>query len=125
MNLTDSARSERVHGLMGVLTSACEGSVCVPIGSIGRGDADIYSDIDLEWRFRAGRRVGLDEVAATLAQVAPVESIRYDPNYDRLPDARLVVAPVSSSGVQAAIRVRSLSRSFRLNRQSKGWAAWL
>ena len=37
----------------------------------------------------------------------------------------LVVAPVSSSGVQAAIRSRSWSRSSRLNRQSKGWAPWL
>ena len=39
--------------------------------------------------------------------------------------ANLVVAPVSSSGVQAAIRSRSWSRSSRLNRQSKGWAPWL
>ena len=37
----------------------------------------------------------------------------------------LVVAPVSSSGVQAAIRSRSWSRSSRLNRQSKGRAPWL
>jgi len=37
----------------------------------------------------------------------------------------LVVALASSSGVQAAIRSRSRSRSSRLNRQSKGCAAWL
>ena len=39
--------------------------------------------------------------------------------------AHLVVALASSSGVQAAIRSRSRSRSSRLNRQSKGCAAWL
>jgi hypothetical protein len=96
MHLTDSARSERVHRLVDVLTSAYEGSVCVPIGSIGRGDADIYSDIDLEWTFPAGRWVGLNEVTATLAQVAPVESLRYDPDYDRSPDARLVFVRYST-----------------------------
>ena len=44
---------------------------------------------------------------------------------DSRSSAALVVAPVSSSGVQAAIRSRSWSRSSRLNRQSKGWAPWL
>lgn len=59
-------------------------------GSLAEGRADAYSDIDLVWQVPGNFfPVCLDKLPAILAQAAPVESFRSDPDYYNSPDCRL------------------------------------
>jgi hypothetical protein len=58
------------------------------IGSLSRDGGDDVSDIDLRWSPQ--RALTVDDLRAILAQVDPVESLRFDPNYATSATARLV-----------------------------------
>ncbi|GAB3807003.1 hypothetical protein GCM10028798_30740 [Humibacter antri] len=78
MVLIDDRRDERIDRLRSVLSDAVAGSTVTVTGSIGRGTADQYSDIDLRWDVP----VRWDELepllAGILEQVGPVAALRHD-----------------------------------------------
>ncbi|MFJ4297750.1 hypothetical protein [Curtobacterium sp. NPDC089689] len=86
-NAHDVERARRVTHLRRTLLEAAPGSSVRLRGSLARGTADAWSDIDLSWNVDQGD----DALAAlphALRGVGPVESLRLDP--DRAASSRLV-----------------------------------
>ncbi|WP_179957050.1 nucleotidyltransferase domain-containing protein [Amycolatopsis anabasis] len=73
------------------LEDACPGSRTEPRGSLARGTADAYSDIDLAWLV-PGERFSrcVDRAAAAVDAVHPVELVRADPDFRHSANRRLL-----------------------------------
>lgn len=92
MHLDVGRRAALVRDLLAVLEAAEPGSRALPRGSLAGDHADPYSDIDLLWEApdeAFARCVAPHALAATLARVRPVESLRFDPDYQRSAGRRL------------------------------------
>lgn len=86
-------RAALVERITAALTAASPGSTVEPRGSLAAGTADAYSDIDLAWvvpdeRFGAA----VASVVTALAPIAPVISLRSDPDIQRSDRRRLLFA---------------------------------
>lgn len=95
MQLDPADRARRIEQLYQVLAVSSEGSRVELRGSLARGEADQYSDIDLTWHVVAARfGVACNDLVRTLTSIAPVDSLRWDPEIDearrRLAFARFV-----------------------------------
>jgi len=74
-----------------VLVSVCPGSHVARRGSLDRGDADEYSDIDLAWLVPGERfERCIESLPQLLARVCPVASVRSDPETRHLRKGRVV-----------------------------------
>ncbi|SEG74831.1 hypothetical protein SAMN05216223_109289 [Actinacidiphila yanglinensis] len=77
--------------VMEVLARACPGSGTDLRGSLARGTADPYSDIDIAWTVPDDRFGGcVDRAGEVLARVRPVMSLRGDPESAETPGHRLL-----------------------------------
>lgn len=99
LRLDPARRDVRVGQLQRTLSAACAGSRVALRGSLARGEADLYSDIDLTWHVAATRfGVACDELEQTLRRIDVVDSLRWDPDIDapgrRLAFARFVDDPL-------------------------------
>ena len=84
-------RTELAGDLQAALERACPGSSADLRGSLATGTADEYSDIDLLWAVpdvEFARCAG--SVAGILGTVAPVASLRSDPDFGRSSRRRLL-----------------------------------
>lgn len=83
-------RQELVGRLMRGLTAAADGSVVLLRGSLAEERADQYSDVDLIWELPdALFEERSMRVAAILAAIQPVASVRSDPDFQRSAGRRL------------------------------------
>lgn len=92
MRLDVGPRAALARDLLAALEAAEPGSRALPRGSLAAGRGDPYSDIDLLWEVPDGafaRCVEPPTLAATLARVGPVESLRFDPDFRRSAKRRL------------------------------------
>jgi predicted nucleotidyltransferase len=86
-------RLERARAVIRVLEDCVEGSRAGLRGSLARGDDDPYSDIDVFWELPdVALEVAVDELGDTLAQLAPLESLRSDPLLQNSTHRRLLFA---------------------------------
>ncbi|MFE7464442.1 hypothetical protein ACFU6R_10090 [Streptomyces sp. NPDC057499] len=75
------------------LAAHCPGSRAEPRGSLARGTADAYSDIDLTWTVPGDRFADcLADVRDVLGAVRPLDSLRTDPDTRRSGARRLFFA---------------------------------
>ncbi|WP_329616912.1 nucleotidyltransferase domain-containing protein [Streptomyces brevispora] len=96
-DLDPAPRAALAQGLLHAPRSRCPGSRAEPRGSLARGTADEYSDIDLVWIVPDGRFE--DCVAAApdlLGTVRDVASLRVDPDLANSRKRRLLF--VDSTG---------------------------
>jgi predicted nucleotidyltransferase len=87
------ARDRLADGVLRALERAVPGSTAALRGSLAAGTADPYSDIDVLWIVPDDRfGDAVETVAAALSVVAPLESLRFDPEFQRSDRRRLVFA---------------------------------
>jgi hypothetical protein len=80
LNLDPRERARLAERIRGRLAEAAPGSAAEVQGSLVRGGADLYSDIDLLWEISDDQFDGcVRGLPFTLAQLHPVESLRFDP----------------------------------------------
>ncbi|MGW1173717.1 hypothetical protein ACWD4P_08335 [Kitasatospora sp. NPDC002543] len=73
------------------LTRCCPDSRTEPVGSMGSGTADSFSDIDIAWVVPDARFPDcLARLVGALGEVRPVESVRVDPDFYRSDRRRLL-----------------------------------
>ncbi|WP_405711559.1 MULTISPECIES: hypothetical protein [unclassified Streptomyces] len=91
--LDPARRAAFAQDLMRALTAYCPGSRAEPRGSLARGTADAYSDIDIAWTV-PGDRFGscLAAVRDVLEAVVPLDSLRTDPDSSSSRERRLLFA---------------------------------
>ncbi|WP_443051091.1 nucleotidyltransferase family protein [Streptomyces sp. JV185] len=91
--LDPARRAAFVRELMRALTAHCPGSRVELRGSLARGTADPYSDIDLAWTVPGDRFDDcLAAVREVLEAVRPLDSLRTDPESRNSRERRLVFA---------------------------------
>ena len=81
LRLDASARDELVREVTARLSAAAPGSVVALRGSLARGEADEYSDVDMLWEVPDALFLeGASAIGARLGAFRPVESLRSDPD---------------------------------------------
>ena len=91
MHLDVTARSELAGRILKRLEQAVRASRAHLRGSLARGTADRYSDIDVAWLVPdAAWSSAIAGLPRTLAEVQPVESFRSDPDFQRSDKHRLI-----------------------------------
>ncbi|WP_328319139.1 nucleotidyltransferase domain-containing protein [Streptomyces sp. NBC_00388] len=91
MNLDPARRAAFARQVQQALTEQCPGSVAVLRGSLARGTADPYSDIDLAWTVPEAEFVAcVAAVGPCLEALAAVASLRSDPEAQRSSERRLL-----------------------------------
>ncbi|MCR6488100.1 hypothetical protein M8542_35265 [Amycolatopsis sp. OK19-0408] len=84
------ARSTLANRVRAALEAAEAGSRASLRGSLARGTADDYSDIDVEWLVPAAAFPGCVDVVPVLSAVRPVAAVRFSPDFLHSPVQRLV-----------------------------------
>jgi hypothetical protein len=93
MNLDPRERARLAERVRGRLAEAATGSVAELQGSLARGGADVYSDIDLFWEIPDDQFDWcVPRLMSTLNALHPVESLRYDPTFQESKKRRRVYA---------------------------------
>jgi hypothetical protein len=91
VNLDPRVRSSLANAITHSLEQAVVGSTAGLRGSLARGAADRYSDIDSFWEVPDFRfHDAIDELPMTLSSVGPIESIRSDPLLQNSEKRRLI-----------------------------------
>ncbi len=91
MNLDPRVRSSLASAVTDSLARAVASSTAGLRGSLARGSADRYSDIDVFWEVPDSEFCdAIDELSETLSSVGPIESIRSDPLLQNSQKRRLV-----------------------------------
>jgi len=91
VNLDPGVRSSLASAVARSLEQAVAGSAAGLRGSLARGAADPYSDIDAFWEVPDSQfSDAIDELPVTLSSVGPIESIRSDPLLQNSEKRRLV-----------------------------------
>jgi hypothetical protein len=91
--LDPAVRAALADELLAALSAACPGSTAELVGSLGAGEADVYSDIDIAWRVPAADFARCVEGARrTLGRVGPQLSLRADPDHAHAPGRRVLFA---------------------------------
>ncbi|MGW1843072.1 hypothetical protein [Streptomyces sp. NPDC001966] len=91
--LDPARRAAFAQDLLRALTAHCPGSRAKLRGSLARGTADAYSDIDIVWTVPGDRFAPcLAAVRDVLESVAPLESLRTDPDARNSRERRLLFA---------------------------------
>ncbi|MFE6662090.1 hypothetical protein ACFVFH_00795 [Streptomyces sp. NPDC057697] len=91
--LDPARRAAFARELSRALTAHCPGSRAEPRGSLARGTADAYSDIDLAWTVPGDRfDACVAAVPEVLRAVRPLDSLRTDPESRNSRERRLVFA---------------------------------
>ncbi|MEL5959997.1 nucleotidyltransferase domain-containing protein [Streptomyces sp. CLV115] len=86
-------RAAFAQELLRALTASCPGSRAELRGSLARGTADEYSDIDIAWTVPDDRfDACLDAVPGVLGAVVPLDSLRTDPDSRNSRERRLLFA---------------------------------
>ena len=102
--LETDERARLVTNLLRELAAAVPGSAALLRGSLAKGRADRYSDIDLLWDLPdADFNAAIAELPVTLNRVRPVASLRFDPDFQHSAKRRL--AFVRFTGVPLFWRV--------------------
>lgn len=92
-NFDPARRTALAQELLSALRSHCTGSRAEPRGSLARGTADAYSDIDLVWIVPDGRFDDcVTAVPDLLGTVRGVASLRVDPDLQNSRKRRLLFA---------------------------------
>ena len=82
LRLDAAERSALASAVLACLKDALPGSVVSLQGSLAAGDADRWSDIDVEWEVPAGALLSAAaRLSSALERVRPVESVRLDPDF--------------------------------------------
>ena len=76
--------------LLAALEAAEAGSRAALLGSLARGTADAYSDIDVEWRVPSAAFPACLDVAPVVSAVQPVAAVRFSPDFLHSPVQRLI-----------------------------------
>ncbi|MEV6647466.1 hypothetical protein [Amycolatopsis sp. NPDC051371] len=87
MTLSRSTLANRVSA---ALEAAVAGSRASLRGSLARGTADAFSDIDVDWRVPSAAFPDCLDVAPVLSAVWPVAAVRFSPDFLHSPVQRLV-----------------------------------
>lgn len=91
MKLDVSERAGLIERILDCLPRSVSGSKAQLRGSTATGFCDEYSDIDITWQVPADAfENGLTRVGDILSGIAPVESIRWDPEYRGNPGRRVI-----------------------------------
>lgn len=91
MQLDTAIRERVVTRLLHDLPVAISGSSAQLRGSLAEHRADVYSDIDLLWQVPDHQFTAtLNRVPAILAVIQPIESLRYDPDFQQSQKRRLI-----------------------------------
>jgi predicted nucleotidyltransferase len=91
LNADPQIRQCLAQQLMDALSTSVPGSRSVLRGSLARGTADSYSDIDIFWEVPDEHfSSALSQLPGILASVHLVESLRYAPEYQKSDRRRLV-----------------------------------
>ncbi len=114
--MTVSIQDQRAFAelLRDALLTACPGSQVLLRGSLATGTADEYSDVDLAWIVPdddVGRCVA--RLPAVLSPVAPVVSVRSDPDFQRSRWRRLIFVRFGGLPLfwRFDLEIRAVSRS--------------
>jgi hypothetical protein len=84
------SRSTLASRVLAALEAAVPGSRASLRGSLARGTADAYSDIDVEWLVPSAAFPECLEVTPVLSAVQPVAAVRYSPDFLHSSVQRLV-----------------------------------
>jgi hypothetical protein len=84
------SRSTLANRVRAALEAAVAGSRASLRGSLARGTADAYSDIDVEWLVPSAAFPSCLDVLPALSGVQPVASVRFSPDFLHSPVQRLV-----------------------------------
>ncbi|WP_043783253.1 hypothetical protein [Amycolatopsis rifamycinica] len=84
------SRSTLANRVLAALEAAQAGSRASLRGSLARGTADAYSDIDVEWLVPSAAFPGCLAVTPVLSAVRPVAAVRFSPDFLHSPVQRLV-----------------------------------
>jgi hypothetical protein len=88
--LETEERARLVVDLLTELPATVAGSVALLRGSLAKGRADSYSDIDLFWEIPdTDFSAAIAELPVTLERVRPVASLRFDPDFQHSAKRRL------------------------------------
>jgi len=91
VNLDPRVRSSLASAVTNSLEQAVVGSTAGLRGSLARGGADRYSDIDVFWEVPDSQFFdAIDELPVSLSSVGPIESVRLDPLLQNSEKRRLV-----------------------------------
>lgn len=91
MDLDHSQRERIAADLLSYLAAAVPGSVATLRGSLASGRADAYSDIDLTWQVPdSAFWHAVSRTPVIAEQIAPVASLRHDPDFQRSLRRRMV-----------------------------------
>jgi hypothetical protein len=132
LDLDTNIRAALAQGILAALEKAAPGSVAELRGSLAEGRADPYSDIDVFWEIPDELfRSSVDEIAASLANVHKIASLRSAPEYQHSDRRRLLF--VEFEGIPLFWRVdidilaRSVHRDFEYDLHNEaargnGWS---
>ncbi len=84
------SRSTLANRVLIALEAAQAGSRASLRGSLARGTADAYSDIDVEWLVPSAAFPACLDVVPALSEVRPVAAVRFSPDFRHSPVQRLV-----------------------------------
>jgi predicted nucleotidyltransferase len=91
VNFDPSVRSSLASAVTDSLERAIDGSTAGLRGSLARGTADPYSDIDVFWEVSDSQFFdAIDDLPVILSPVGPIESVRSDPLLQNSEKRRLV-----------------------------------
>jgi predicted nucleotidyltransferase len=91
LNLDTNIRTALAQRILTTLENAAPGSTAQLRGSLAGGHADEYSDIDVFWEIPDELfQTSIEGIAAILAKVNKVESLRSDPDFQNSDKRRLI-----------------------------------
>jgi hypothetical protein len=114
VNLDPRARASLANGVTRILEQAVVGSTAGLRGSLARGAADAYSDIDSFWEVPDSLfHDAIDELPVTLSSVGPIESIRSDPLLQNSEKRRLVFVQFEKVPLYWRVDIEIFAESIR------------
>jgi predicted nucleotidyltransferase len=123
MDLDPTKRAQLAADLLHHLAATIPNSEAMLRGSLAAGRADRYSDVDLLWEIPDRDFAhALSQLPAILARVAPIASLRFDPDFQQSLRRRLIF--IRFAGVPLFWRIdldlfaRSASRDDALDRDN-------
>jgi predicted nucleotidyltransferase len=114
VNLDPRERARLAERIRGRLAEAAPGSAAEVQGSLARGGADLYSDIDVLWEIPDDQfDWSLRSLQSTLSSLHPLESIRFDPEFQDSKKRRRVHVRFQSFSLFWQCDIEIMARSIR------------
>ena len=116
LSLDADIRMSLAHCILATLEDAMPGSLALLRGSLAKGSADAYSDIDILWEVPDELfQIAIEGIAAILAKASKVESLRFDPNFQNSDKHRLIFVQFEDMPLFWRVDIDIFARSIQRN----------